>query len=115
MGAPERALVTKGELLRRPVRHLLWCLPFVSLGCYPQQRAADIHGSGRKIVEILRKNPRKNPSKYDEDDVAHMRKVAAYNKRHLAQEEKAKKDINSNSYKSLKNWGMYIQSLPRFI
>lgn len=33
-----------------------------------------------------------------------MRRVAAYNKRHLAQEQKAKEDTNSNSYKSLKNW-----------
>ncbi|KAJ4519490.1 hypothetical protein HRR83_004486 [Exophiala dermatitidis] len=63
------------------------------------------HESGRKIVEILRKNPDKDPSKYDDDDLAHMRKVAAYNKRHLAQEEKAKQDTNSNSYRSLKNWG----------
>ena len=61
--------------------------------------------SGRKIVEILKKNPKKDPSKYDEDDIAHMRRVAAYNKRHLAQEEKAKQDSNSKSYKSLKNWG----------
>ncbi|OCT48874.1 putative dna-binding protein [Cladophialophora carrionii] len=63
------------------------------------------HESGRKIVEILKKNPDKDPSQYDEEDIAHMRKVAAYNKRHLAQEEKAKQDTNSNSYKSLKNWG----------
>jgi hypothetical protein len=61
--------------------------------------------SGRKIVEILKRNPKKDPSKYSEADIQHMRKVAAYNKRHLAQEEKAKKDTNSNSYKSLKNWG----------
>ncbi|KIV90467.1 hypothetical protein PV10_07773 [Exophiala mesophila] len=63
------------------------------------------HESGRKIIAILQKNPKKDPSKYDQDDIAHMRKVAAYNKRHLAQEEKAKQDTESNSYKSLKNWG----------
>jgi hypothetical protein len=39
------------------------------------------------------------------DDIAHMRKVVAYCKRHLAQEEKAKQDTESKSYKSLKNWG----------
>jgi hypothetical protein len=39
------------------------------------------------------------------EDIAHMRKVVAYCKRHLAQEEKAKQDTNSKSYKSLKNWG----------
>ncbi|KAH0393346.1 hypothetical protein KCU89_g12508, partial [Aureobasidium melanogenum] len=36
------------------------------------------HESGRKIIEILEKNPKKDPSKYDEDDISHMRKVAAY-------------------------------------
>lgn len=34
-----------------------------------------------------------------------MRKVVSYCKRHLAQEEQAKKDTNSKSYKSLKNCG----------
>lgn len=34
-----------------------------------------------------------------------MRRVVAYNKRHLAQEGKAKQDPNSKSAKSLKNWG----------
>lgn len=38
--------------------------------------------SGRKVVEILKKNPKKDPSKYSEEDVQHMRRVAAYNKRH---------------------------------
>jgi len=61
--------------------------------------------SGRKIIEILKKNPNKDPEKYDEYDIQHMRKVVSYNKRHLAQEEKAKQDTSSKSYKSLKNWG----------
>lgn len=68
--------------------------------------------SGRKIVEILKKNPKKDASKYDDDDISHMRRVAAYNKRHLAQEETAKKDTNSRSYKSLKNWGQLSYPLP---
>lgn len=38
-------------------------------------------------------------------DAAQMRRVVSYCKRHLAQEEKAKKDTESKSYKSLKNWG----------
>ncbi|KAL9120885.1 MAG: hypothetical protein Q9187_002564 [Circinaria calcarea] len=63
------------------------------------------HESGRKIVGILKKNPDKDPDKYDEEDIAHMRKVVAYCKRHLAQEGKAKQDPNSKSAKSLKNWG----------
>ncbi|KAI0863762.1 hypothetical protein F4860DRAFT_49749 [Xylaria cubensis] len=63
------------------------------------------HESGRKIIEILKKNPKKDPEKYDEDDVEHMRRVVAYCKRHLAQEEKAKQDPDSKSARSLKNWG----------
>ncbi|KAB5575731.1 hypothetical protein GE09DRAFT_1215485 [Coniochaeta sp. 2T2.1] len=63
------------------------------------------HDSGRHIVRILEKNPQKDPSKYDEEDVAHMRKVVSYCKRHLAQEGEAKKDTGSKSYRSLKNWG----------
>ena len=61
--------------------------------------------SGREIIEILKKNPKEDPSKYDEEDLGHTRKVVSYNKRHLAQEEKSKRDANSKSYKSLKNWG----------
>ena len=61
--------------------------------------------SGRKIVEILKKNPKKDPKQYDDDDIDHMRRVVAYNKRHLAQEGKAKEDPNSKSALSLKLWG----------
>ncbi|KAI0728407.1 hypothetical protein C8Q72DRAFT_875843 [Fomitopsis betulina] len=46
--------------------------------------------SGHTIIEILKKNPDKDPEKYDEEDIKHMRKVASYNARHLAQEEKLK-------------------------
>ncbi|OTA65447.1 hypothetical protein K449DRAFT_268495 [Hypoxylon sp. EC38] len=63
------------------------------------------HESGRKIIEILNKNPDKDSDKYEQDDIDHMRKVVAYCKRHLAQEEKAKQDPNSKSARSLKNWG----------
>ncbi|KAL8693789.1 MAG: hypothetical protein Q9218_001437 [Villophora microphyllina] len=63
------------------------------------------HESGRKIIQILDKNPDKDPDKYDEEDLQHMRKVVSYCKRHLAQEEKAKQNTDSKSYKSLKNWG----------
>ncbi|KAI0008434.1 hypothetical protein F4779DRAFT_587306 [Xylariaceae sp. FL0662B] len=61
--------------------------------------------SGRRIIAILKKNPDKDPDKYDEDDVDHMRRVVAYCKRHLAQEDKAKRDPKSRSARSLKNWG----------
>ena len=36
------------------------------------------HDSGRKIIEILKSNPRKDPEKYTDEQVQHMRKVAAY-------------------------------------
>lgn len=63
------------------------------------------HESGRKIVDILRRNPEKDPEAFEEDDIQHMRKVVSYCKRHLAQEEKAKQNAESRSYRSLKNWG----------
>ncbi|KAI9662286.1 MAG: hypothetical protein M1821_008453 [Bathelium mastoideum] len=63
------------------------------------------HESGRKIIAILEKNPKKDPEKYDQDDIDHMRKVVAYCKRHLAQEQSAKQNPDSKSAKSLKNWG----------
>ncbi|KAL4808129.1 hypothetical protein BDV18DRAFT_158245 [Aspergillus unguis] len=63
------------------------------------------HESGRKIVSILEHNPDKDPSGYNDEDIDHMRRVVAYCKRHLAQEDKAKQDTESKSYRSLKNWG----------
>ena len=58
------------------------------------------HESGRKIVAILEKNPEKDVDQYDDEDLAHMRKVVAYCKRHLAQEEqKAQSDSDSKAYK----------------
>jgi len=36
------------------------------------------HESGRRIVNILRKNPSKDPDGYDEEDIQHMRKVVSY-------------------------------------
>ncbi|KAJ6441085.1 DNA-binding protein [Purpureocillium lavendulum] len=69
------------------------------------------HDSGRKIVEILESNPDKDPEKYTDDQIQHMRKVVSYCKRHLAQEEKANDEKSAEevkktkSYASLKNWG----------
>ncbi|KAL4998470.1 hypothetical protein BDV10DRAFT_185288 [Aspergillus recurvatus] len=63
------------------------------------------HESGRKIVSILEHNPSKDPDGYSDEDIDHMRRVVSYCKRHLAQEEKAKQDTGSKSYRSLKNWG----------
>ncbi|ROV89289.1 hypothetical protein VSDG_09103 [Cytospora chrysosperma] len=67
--------------------------------------------SGHKIVEILKANPDKDPEKYTDDQIQHMRKVASYCKRHLAQESKGlkSKDVEeakkTKSYISLMNWG----------
>lgn len=36
------------------------------------------HDSGRKIVEILQSNPDKDPEKYTDEQIAHMRKVVSY-------------------------------------
>lgn len=77
----------------------------VHMQLYLNYHANEYQISGRKIVDILSHNPTKNKSKYRDEDIEHMRRVVAYNKRHLAQEEKAKQDTSSKSYKSLKNWG----------
>jgi len=59
------------------------------------------HESGRRIVELL------HTKKADltEDDLAHMRKVTGYVKRHLAQEP-THEDVESSRWRySLMNWG----------
>ncbi|EGO19136.1 hypothetical protein SERLADRAFT_403443 [Serpula lacrymans var. lacrymans S7.9] len=67
--------------------------------------------SGHKIVEILKKNPDKDPDEYEEKDLDHMRKVVGYNSRHLAQEDhlketKTKEELEkTKSTISLRNWG----------
>jgi hypothetical protein len=103
-----RRLVTKGRYLLAIFPSSAHPIPLPSSSSVPPQ-ARNPHSltppSGRKIIEILQKNPNKDPEKYDEDDIAHMRKVVAYCKRHLAQEEKAKQDPESRSARSLKNWG----------
>jgi hypothetical protein len=56
--------------------------------------------SGRKIVEIKRKNK----SDFTDDDVEHMKRVNAYVKRHLGQG--PKNDIEDSRWRrSLMNWG----------
>jgi hypothetical protein len=58
------------------------------------------HESGRRIVEIKRKNK----SDYTDDDVEHMKRVNGYVKRHLGQGPK-KAPEDSNWHYSLMNWG----------
>ncbi|GAB3202711.1 DUF3140 domain-containing protein [Geodermatophilus arenarius] len=59
------------------------------------------HESGRRIVELLRKEQ----GDLTDDDYAHMRKVHGYVQRHLAQEP-AKEDVEDSRWRySLMNWG----------
>ena len=58
------------------------------------------HQSGRNTVELLGKQR----SDLSEDDLAHMRKVVGYVKRHLAQRPNG--DVTETSWRSsLMNWG----------
>ena len=58
------------------------------------------HESGRRIVEIKRKNK----SDYTEEDVEHMKRVNAYVKRHL--EQGLKNNVEDSRWRySLMNWG----------
>jgi hypothetical protein len=59
------------------------------------------HESGRRIVEILKKNE----NDIDQDDIDHMRRVVSYVHRHQAQRPE-KEDIEDSNWRySLLNWG----------
>ena len=58
------------------------------------------HESGRRIVEIKRKNQ----SAYTDDDIEHMKRVNGYVKRHLRQAPKKNPEDSKWRY-SLMNWG----------
>ncbi len=66
---------------------------------YPGARESVGHASGHRIVAILEAGgPR------DAADLAHMRKVASYNARHLAQRPSG--DVSASRWRySLMNWG----------
>jgi hypothetical protein len=58
------------------------------------------HESGRKIVEVLRKDK----SDYTDEDIEHMRRVVSYVHRHQAQE--PEEDVEDSRWRySLMNWG----------
>jgi len=58
------------------------------------------HESGRRIVELLRTKK----DDLTDDDLAHMRKVHGYVRRHLAQE--PANDVETSRWRySLMNWG----------
>lgn len=58
------------------------------------------HASGRRIAELLKART----AHPDDDDLAHMRKVAGYVKRHLAQRPDG--DVRDTRWRhSLMNWG----------
>ncbi|KAI0756172.1 hypothetical protein C8Q80DRAFT_13675 [Daedaleopsis nitida] len=65
--------------------------------------------SGHKIIEILRKNPTKDPEKYDEEDLEHMRKVVGYTNRHLAQEDHLKNDKTPEELENAKSTIRHVQ------
>jgi len=58
--------------------------------------------SGREVIKVLGGDPSGNPEEYDQENIDHIRRVAAYNKCHLVQEH-----ADSKSAKSLKNWVMH--------
>jgi hypothetical protein len=94
-----KQLVTKGQskyFEAQALRRLRSCMLLLTW---------ELGDSGRRIVNILEDNPTGNSSGYSDQDIDHMRRVVSYCKRHLAQEERAKQDTNSKSYRSLKNWG----------
>jgi hypothetical protein len=59
-------------------------------------------------IDILERNPDGDADAYTDEDIAHMRKVTSYCKRHLAQEEASLNDKSdeeaekTKSYRSLK-------------
>jgi hypothetical protein len=58
------------------------------------------HASGRRIVELLRTKK----SQLGDDDIAHMRKVVGYVRRHVAQRPGG--DVSDTRWRhSLMNWG----------
>ena len=51
--------------------------PSLLIAAFPRSKVAAEHRgrpSGRKIIDILKRNPTKDPDRYDQDDLAHMRK-----------------------------------------
>ena len=60
------------------------------------------HASGRHIIAIRRKKK----AELTEDDYAHMAKVVAYVRRHMAQGPDDKADVKDSRWRySLMNWG----------
>jgi hypothetical protein len=59
------------------------------------------HQSGKRIADLLESNKRD----YDDDDLAHMKKVVGYIHRHLAQGPTKQDPATSDWRYSLMNWG----------
>jgi hypothetical protein len=67
----------------------------------PGQTESVGHASGRRIVELLGKG---RDTFYPPEEVAHMRKVIGYIKRHTAQRPEG--DVSETRWRaSLRNWG----------
>lgn len=71
-----------------------------SVGQSDVGRESKGHESGRRIVEI----ERKNQSEYTDEDTDHMRKVTSYINRHRAQPPEQNVEDSKWRY-SLMNWG----------
>ncbi len=71
------------------------------------------HESGRRIVSMLGKSD--DELLEDEDDVAHMRRVVSYVRRHVAQRHKLQHDVEDSKWRhSLMNWcGFFIHNYFR--
>lgn len=56
------------------------CLLVLTLRWSPVRanKAGVGHESGRHIVDILKRNPKKDADKYTDEDLQHMRKVVSY-------------------------------------
>ena len=80
-------------LATEPSRRVGW------KGADGSRRESVGHASGRRIAAILEKPP----AELTDDDYAHMRKVAGFVRRHLAQE--PANTVTSRWRYSLMNWG----------
>ncbi|ODQ54767.1 hypothetical protein SAICODRAFT_17756 [Saitoella complicata NRRL Y-17804] len=74
----------------------------------PGQAESIGHESGRHLLELMRCTYGSDPDTYNDEQIAFMRRVVSYCRRHLAQfpRNKALEEIRAGKwYWSLKNWG----------
>jgi hypothetical protein len=97
----EQAVEEFGELVNMTPKELEdWLRTEESQAVGQGEGESKGHESGRRIVEIQRRNE----SDYTDDDVDRMRRVTSYVKRHLGQKPKGGVEDSKWRY-SLMNWG----------